>query len=48
MLKIVICLLIENKSLNLKLTVKILTFKLNFVSEVYLMDIVILSLEKYL
>ena len=48
MLKIVICLLIEKKSLNLKLTVKILTFKLNFVSEVYLMDIVILSLEKYL
>ena len=48
MLKIVICLLIEKKSLNLKLAVKILTFKLNFVSEVYLMDKVILSLEKYL
>ena len=48
MLIIVICLLIENKSLNLKLTIKMLTFQLNFVSDVYLMDLVLLSLEKYL
>ena len=36
------------KFLNLKLTVKMLTFQLNFISEVYLMDLVLLSLEKYL
>ena len=48
MLIIVICLLMENKSLNLKLIIKMLTFQLNFVSEVYLMDLVLLSLEKYL
>ena len=33
---------------NLKLTIKMLTFHHNFVSEVYLMDLVILSLQKYL
>ena len=44
----VICLLMENKSLNLKLTIKMLTFQLNFISEIYLMDLVLLSLEHYL
>ena len=34
--------------LNLKLTIKMSTFQLNFVSEVYLMDLVLLNLEKYL
>ena len=46
MLIIVICLLMENKYLNLKLTIKMLFFQLNFVSEVYLMDLVLVSLEK--
>ena len=36
------------ESLNLKLTIKMLTFQLNFVFEVYLMDLVLLSVEKYL
>ena len=40
---IVICLLMENKSLNLKLTIKMLTFQLKFVSEVCLMDSQILK-----
>ena len=48
MLITVNCLLMEKKSLNLKLTIKMLTFQLTFVSEVYLTDLVILSLEKYL
>ena len=48
MVIIVICLLIETKSLHLKLTIKMLTFQLNFVFEVFLMDLVLLSLEKYL
>ena len=39
-------LLMEKKSLNLKPTIKILTFQLNFVSDVYLMDLKLLSLEK--
>ena len=47
MLIIVICLLMEKKSLSLRVTIKMLTFQLNFVSEVYLMDLVLLSLEKY-
>ena len=46
MLIIVICLLIKKNSLNLKLTIKMLTFQLSFVSEVYLMALVILSLGK--
>ena len=41
-------LLMEKKFLSLKPTVKMLTFQLNSVSEVYLVDLVILSLEKYL
>ena len=44
----IICLLMEKKSVNLKPTRKILTFQLNFVLEVFLMDLVLLSLEKYL
>ena len=46
MLIIVICFLMENKSLNLELTIKMLTFPFNFVSELYLLDLRILSLEK--
>ena len=38
----------EKKSLSLEPTIKKLTFKLNSVLEVYLMDIVIPSLEIYL
>ena len=45
---IVICLLMEKKSLNLKPAIKMLTFQLNFVSEVFLMDLVLLSPDKYL
>ena len=41
MLIVVICLLIEKKSLSLKLTIKMLTFQLNFVLEVFLIDLVI-------
>ena len=37
----------EKQYLNLKLTIKMLTFKLNVVSKVYLIYLVILSLEKY-
>ena len=48
MLVIVICLLMDMKYLYLKLIIKMLTFQLSFVSEVYLMDLVLLSLEKYL
>ena len=48
MLIIVICLLMEKKSLNLKPAIKMLTFQQNFIWEVYLMDLVLLSLEKYL
>ena len=48
MLIIVICLLMEKKSLNLKLIIKMSTFQLNFVLEEYLMDLVLLNLEKYL
>ena len=40
MVIIVICLLMERKSLRLKLTIKMLTFKLNFILEVFLMDLV--------
>ena len=48
MLTIVVCLLIENKYLSLKRTIKMLPFQHNFVWEVFLMDLVLLSLEKYL
>ena len=48
MLIIVICLLMEKKCLSLKLTTKMLTLKLNFVSEANQMDLVLLSVEKYL
>ena len=46
MLIIIICLLMEKKSLSLKPTTKMLTFQLKFNSEVYLIDLVLLSLEK--
>ena len=46
MLIIVICMLMEKKSLNLKPTIRMLTFQLNFVSEVPLMDLVLMSLDK--
>ena len=45
MLMIVICFLMEKKSLSLKPTMKMLTFQLNFVFEVHLMNLVLLSLE---
>ena len=38
----------EKKSSSLKSTIKMLTFQLSFVLEAYLMDLVLLSLEKYL
>ena len=46
-MKIVICLLMEKKSLNLKPAIKMLTFQQYVVLEVCLMDLVLLSLEKY-
>ena len=48
MMIIVIFLLMENEYLDLKPTIKMLTFQLNFVLEEYLMNLVLLSLEKYL
>ena len=42
------CLIIEKKSLNSKLTIRRLSFQLSFVSKVYLMDLVLLSLENVL
>ena len=36
------------KYLNLKLKIKMLTFQLNFALEVYWMNLVLMSLEKYL
>ena len=48
MLIILIFLLMEKKPFNLKLKIKMLTFQLNFVSELYPTDLVLLSLEKYL
>ena len=44
---IVTFLLMENKYLSIKLTLKMLTFQINFFSKVFLMDLVLLSLEKY-
>ena len=44
---IVTFLLMENKYLSIKLTVKMLTFQINFFSKVFLMDLMLLSLEKY-
>ena len=38
----------EKKSINLKLVIKILIFQLDFVLEVYLTDLGLLSLENYL
>ena len=37
----------EKKYLNLKATIKMLTFQLNLVLEVFLMDLILLSQEKY-
>ena len=45
MLIIVICLLMKKKYLNLKPTIKILTFQLSFVWEVFVMDLVLVSRE---
>ena len=39
MLIIVVCLLMEKKYLKSKSTIKMLSFQLSFVSEVYLMDL---------
>ena len=47
MVVLVISLLMEKKSLNLKLIIKMLTFQLSFVLKVFLMDLVLLSLEKH-
>ena len=38
----------EKKYLYLKPTIEMLTFQINFILEVFLMDLVLLSLEKYL
>ena len=48
MVIIFICLLMEKKSLIWKPTTKMLNFKLNFVLVVYLMDLVLPSLERCL
>ena len=39
--------LITKNNINLNLTTKWLTFLLNFVSELYVMDLALLSLEKW-
>ena len=48
MLIVVICFLMENKSLVLKPTIKMLTFQHSFLLEAFQMDLVLLSLERYL
>ena len=48
MLIIAIFLLMEKRHFNLKLARKMLTFLLNFVSEVHVMDLPLLRLVKYL
>ena len=45
MVIIATCLLMEKKSLNLKLTIKMLTFQPSFVLEVFLMGLVFLRIE---
>ena len=45
MVIIVICSLMEKKFLILRPIIKMLTFRLNFVHEVYLIDLVLLSLK---
>ena len=47
MLVLVIFLLMKKKSLNLNPTIKVTTLLLNFTSEAYPMDLVLLGLEKY-
>ena len=47
MLIIVAFLLLENKYFNLRLTIKMLNFQQKFVWEVFLMDLMLVSLEKY-
>ena len=42
----VICLLIENKFLNLKLKMRMLTFQVNFVWEVFIMALVLVNLDR--
>ena len=48
MLIIVSCLLKEKKSLSFKLTIEMLTFQINFASEVFLTDWMLLGLERRL
>ena len=45
MLIIIICLVIESKSLKLKSTIKMLTYQLNFALELFLIVLVLPSLE---
>ena len=47
MLKIVIF-VNRKENFNLMPTIKMLTFQLNFVSKSYLIDLILLNLEKYL
>ena len=48
MLIMVSCLLMEKKSLSFKPTIEMLTFQINFASEVFLIDWMLLSLERRL
>ena len=48
MMVMVICLLMEKKSLDLKPATKMLTFQLNFLLEVYLKELVLLSFSESL
>ena len=48
MLIIVFYLLMKKEFLSLKLTIRMLTFQLNFVREVYLIHLVLLGLETWL
>ena len=48
MLTIVICMLMEKRSLNLIPTRKMLPFQLNFGSDKYIMDLVLVRLDKNL
>ena len=46
MVVVAICLLMEKKCLSLNATIKMLTFQQNFVWELFLMDLVLLSIFK--
>ena len=43
----IVCLLMEKKSISLKLVMKMLTFQINFLREAYLINLVLSTQEKF-